>query len=137
MAAEFTLDSLLALINANPEAKAQLQQVLNAPEANPWTPITPEQKVQHFTKLITHGMKAPKSYVHQAWPTTMFHPTKAPRVVKDETAVRALGPEWQKQPYEDMPALDETVFRGDVVPMAAPVAQRQKPGRKPKIQAEG
>ncbi len=131
--AEFTLDALLELINANPEAKAQLQSVLNAPEANPWTPITPEQKVQHFTKLITHGMKPAKPYVYQAWPTTMFHPTKAPRVVKDETAARALGPEWQKQPYEDMPSIDETVFRGDEVPVSVPTAIRRKPGRPAKL----
>jgi hypothetical protein len=126
--ADFDLGAFLEALKSNPEAMTQIRQVLDAPEENPWTPITPEQKVQSFTKLIAHGQKAPKPYVHQAWPTTMFHPVKPPKVVKDAAAAKALGPEWHTAPYEDMPALDATVMRGDETPVVA----RQKPGRKPK-----
>ncbi len=127
--ADFDLGAFLEALKSNPEAMTQIRQVLDTPEANPWTPITPEQKVQHFTKLVTHGMKEPKPYVHQSWPTTMFHPSKAPRVVKDAAAVKALGPEWQSQPFEESEALE--LHETQAVPVAV---ERKKPGRKPKAQ---
>ncbi len=122
--AEFDLAGFLKALQDNPEALAQVRQQLDAPVDNPYTPVTPEAKVQHFTKLITHGMKEPKTYVHQAFPAWRYHVTKPGKIVKNAAEAAALGPEWQSMPFEEPAGVDEP-NESEVV--EAPARKRGRP----------
>jgi hypothetical protein len=66
-------------------------------------PVNQQGKQTH--NVIPHGqVSRPHEargvpYVHQAWPTTRYHPNGDAKVVCNEEELADLGPEWREFPY--------------------------------------